>query len=107
MVKLSKFLPTGGIKWIDLKEFEMNKYTCNSSKDCVFEVDLEYSEESRELHNGYPLTPDKIDINIKKEILSKYQLMIPYFYNIPMVLHYENLQLYVRIGIKLKKYVVF
>ena len=39
---MSKILPTSGIKWIDLKEFEMNKYTFNSSKDCVFEVDLEY-----------------------------------------------------------------
>ena len=27
-----KFLPTSGFKWIDPKEFEMNKYTSNSSK---------------------------------------------------------------------------
>ena len=29
---ISKFLPTRGFKWIDSKEFELNKYTCNSSK---------------------------------------------------------------------------
>ena len=39
---MSKFLPISGFKWIDLKEFDLNKYTSNSSKGCVFEVDLEY-----------------------------------------------------------------
>ena len=29
---MSKFLPKSGPKWIDLKEFELNKYTRNSSK---------------------------------------------------------------------------
>ena len=67
------------------------------------------------MHNDYPLAPDKIEI--KKE-MSKYQLMISDFYNIPIgnvkklvpnffdkekyVLHYENLQ-YIRLGLKLKK----
>ena len=31
----------------------------NSSKGCVLEVDLEYPKKSRELHNKYPLAPDK------------------------------------------------
>ena len=29
---ISKFLPTSGFKQIDAKEFELNKYTINSSK---------------------------------------------------------------------------
>ena len=58
---MSKFLPTGGFKWIDPKEFDMNKYACNSSNGCVLEVVLEYSKELRELHI-YPLAPDKIEI---------------------------------------------
>ena len=29
---MSKFLLTGGLKWIDAKEFGMNKYSRNSSK---------------------------------------------------------------------------
>ena len=37
---MSKFLPTSGFKWIDPKEFDLNKYTSNSSKGCVFEVDI-------------------------------------------------------------------
>ena len=42
---MSKFLPTRGFKPIDLKEFDLNKYTSNKSKGRVLEVDLEYSKE--------------------------------------------------------------
>ena len=63
---MSKFLPTSGFKWIDHKEFNLNKYTSNCSKGCVLEVDLEYPKEW--LHNDYPIAPDKIEI--KREMLS-------------------------------------
>ena len=59
---ISKFLPTSGFKWIDPKEFDLNKYTSNSSKGRILEVDLEYPKELRELHNDYPFSPDKIEI---------------------------------------------
>ena len=94
----------------------MNKYTSNSSKGCVLEVDLEYPKELCELHNYYPVAPDKIEI---KREMSKYQLLIADFHNIPIgnvkklvpnflnkekyVLRYENLQLYLRLGLKLTK----
>ena len=54
----------------------MNKYTINSSKWCVIEVDLEYPKELRELHNDYPLTAE-----IKGQILSEYQLKVADLYN--------------------------
>ena len=38
---LSKFSPISGFKWIYPKEFDLNKYTSNSSKVYVLEVDLE------------------------------------------------------------------
>ena len=69
-----------------------------------------------ELHNDYPLAPGKI--KIKKLILSDYQLKIADLYNIPIgsvkklmpnffdkekfVIQHENLQLYIRSGLKLK-----
>ena len=115
---MSKFLPTSGFKWIDPKQFEVNKYTSNCSKGCVFEVDLEYPKELRELHNDYLLAPDKIEI--KREMLSDYQLKIADLYNIRngnvkrlvpnffdkeiCVIHYENVQPYLRLGLKLKEY---
>ena len=119
MVMQSKFLPTSGFKWIDPKEFEfdLNKYTSNSSKGCFLEVDLEYPKELRELHNDYPLALDKIEM--KREIMSDYQLRIADYYSIPIgnvkklvpnffnkekyVIHYENLKSYLRLRLKLKK----
>ena len=79
---MSKFLPTSGFKWIDPKKFHLNKYTSNSLKGCVLEVDLEYTKELWELHNDYPLVPDKIEI--KRETLSDYQLKFDDLYNIPI-----------------------
>ena len=37
---MSKFLPTSGFKWIDPKEFYLNKCTSNSSKEGFLEVDF-------------------------------------------------------------------
>ena len=79
---MSKFLPASGFKWIDPKEFDLNTYTSNSLKGCVLEVDLEYPKELHELQNDYLLAPDKIEI--KKQMLSEYQLKIADLYNIPM-----------------------
>ena len=76
------YLPTCGFKGIDPKEFELNKYTRKSSKGCILEVDLEYPKEWLESHNDHPLAPDKIEI--KREMLSDYQLMITDFYSIPI-----------------------
>ena len=108
---MSKFLLTNGFEWIDPKEFDLNKYTSNSPKGCVLEADLEYSKELRELHNDYRLAPYKIEI--KREMFTNYQLKIADLYNIPndnvknlvpnffdkekYVIHYENLQLRIRI----------
>ena len=65
---MCKFLTSSGFKWVDPKEFGLNKHTSNSSKGCVLEVDLEYPIELRELHNDYSLDPSKIEI--KREMLS-------------------------------------
>ena len=63
------------------------------------------------------MTPDKIEI--KKEMLPRYQLKIADFYNVSIdnvkklvptffdkeeyMFHYENLQHYLRLGLQLKK----
>ena len=60
----------------------MNKYTSNSFKGCVLEVDLRYPKELRKLHTDYSLAPDKIEI--KRERLSEYQLEISDLHNIPI-----------------------
>ena len=76
----SKFLPTDEFKRIQPKEPGVNKYTKNSSKGCVLKVNFEYPKELKESHNVYPLAPNKTEI--KKEMLSSYQLKIADHYNI-------------------------
>ena len=104
-----------------LKNLTQVNITSNSSKGCVLEVGLEYPKELQELYNDYPLALDKIEI--KREILSEYQLKIADLYNIPIgnvkklvsnffdkekyVLHYKNQQLYLRLEIKTKKNIAF
>ena len=69
------------------------------------------------MHNDYPLAPDKMEI--KRDMLSEYYLKIANLYNIPIdnvkklllnffdkekyVLHFKNLEYYLRLGLKLKK----
>ena len=67
---MSKFFPTSGFKWIDPKEVDLNKFTSNSLKRCVLEFDLDYPKELRELHNDYPLAPNKKEMKKKKCCLS-------------------------------------
>ena len=106
----------GGVSFISI---DVGKPTISiwNSKGCVLEVDLEYPKKLRELHKDYPIAPDKIEIN--REILSDYQLKFADLYNIPIgnvkklvpnffdkekyVIHYENLKLYWRLGLKQKK----
>ena len=118
---MSKFRSTSGFKWIDLKEFDLDKYAKNSLKGCVLKVDHEYPKELREIHKDYPFEPDKIEI--KRKMVSNYQLRIADLYNIPIynvkkilpnffdkekyVIHYENFQLYLTLGLKLKKYIAY
>ena len=44
---------------VDSKDFDLNKYTSNSSKGCVLKVDLEHPKELQELHNDCSLTLEK------------------------------------------------
>ena len=40
---MSEFLSTNGFRWIDPKEFDLNKYN-NGSKGYILEIDLEYQK---------------------------------------------------------------
>ena len=87
----------------------------NDKVGYICEVDLEYPKELHQMHNDYPLAPEKLEV--QKEWLSKYQqdlnptksslkvkklvpnLMPKHKY----VLHYRNLQLYISLGMKITK----
>ena len=65
-----RFLPISGFKWINPKELDSNKYSSNSVKCFVLEVDLGYPKELCVLNSNHPLAPDKIEI--KRGMLSNY-----------------------------------
>ena len=117
---MSQNLPTGGFKWMKqehIDKLDLSKYKEDSKKGLILEVDLEYPKELHDLHNDYPLGPEKVKVVDSK--LSKYCKNISDKYNISTglvhkliptlsnkknyVLHYRNLQLYLSLGLKIHK----
>ena len=113
---MSQPLPTGGFQWVDdcdrLTE-TITEHPADSHEGYILEVDLEYPEELHNVHNAYPLAPERMVV--KKEWMSEYQhelldagveveKLVPNLYNKnSYVLHYRNLQLYLSLGMKLTK----
>ena len=113
---MSQKLPTGNFGWID-KNVNLSDYDNDSSKGIILEVDLEYPKELHDLHNDYPLAAEKFKVS--NEMLSNYCKRIAEKYNILVglvekliptlcdkkeyVVHDRNLQLYLDLGLKLKK----
>ena len=117
---MSQYLPYSNFKWvknIDKIKQKLMNIKSNSSTEYILEVGLEYLQELHDIHNDYPLAPEKF--NIPKEWLSKYCLKIASVYNITTgtvkklvpnlmnknnyVIHYRNLQQCLELGMKLKK----
>ena len=120
---MSQSLPVGDFKWLDPAEYEdpedfiLENYTDETKKGVILEVDLEYPEELHDLHNDYPLAPEKILVT--DDMLSPYCKGLKDSENISSgrvhklvpnlmtkekyVLHFRNLQQYLSLGLKLKK----
>ena len=117
---MRQYLPINNFKWVkDTNKIEQKlmRTKNNRSTGYVLEVDLEYLQELHNIHNDYPLAPEKI--NTPKEWLSDYCLKIANAHNITTgtvkklvtnlmnknnyVIHYRNLQQYLELGMKLKK----
>ena len=74
---MSQYLPYPNFKWvknIDKIEQKLMRIKNNNSTGYILEVDLEYPEKLHDIHNDYPLAPEKI--NIPKEWLFDYSLEI-------------------------------
>ena len=117
---MSQYLPTGNFKWMTDKEIskiDLGKYKADGKKGLILEVDLEYPQELHDIHNDYPVAPEKVKVS--NNMLSAYCKKIAEKYNISIglvskliptlkdkkeyVLHYCNLQLYLDLGLKIKK----
>ena len=113
-------LPVTDFKFLTKKEinkFDLNFISKNSQIGYILECDLEYPEELHDLHNDYPLCPEKIEISPDmlsrycNDIANKYGIkvgevkkLIPNLSNeVKYVVHYRNLQYFLSLGIKLIK----
>ena len=99
---MSQKLPVHSFKWMSNKEIEniFNNQIVQVWKKtpCILEVDLEYPEELHDLHNDYPLCPERVecDKGVKK--------LIPNLRNKNnYVVHYKTLIQYLNLGMELKK----
>ena len=100
-----------------MDKIDLAKYKEDSNKGLILEVDLEYPEALQDLHNDYPLDLEKVKVTIDmlsaycKEIANKYKISPGLVHKLILtsikkekyVLHYRNLQLYTRLGLKVTK----
>ena len=115
---MSEYLPYEGFKWLkNVDEFDVMSINEKSPIGYFLEVDLEYPDELHELHNDFPLAPEKLAVS--SDMLSKYCKKIADKYEIKVgdvkklipnldnktnyVVHYRNLQLYLPLGMKVTK----
>ncbi len=89
---MSKPQPHKNFKW--MKEEELKNW---ESKPCILEVDLKYPKELHDLHNEYPLAPERLLIDKVEKLVPKLNDKTKY------VLHHEDLKMYLKMGLKLTK----
>ena len=99
---MSQKLPVHSFKWMPNKEIEniFNNQIVQvwERTPCILEVDLIYPEELHDLHNDYPLCPERVECdNGVKKLIPNLRDKNNY------VVHYKTLMQYLSLGMKLKK----
>ena len=120
---MNQLLPYSNLKFMtknEISKFCLGSISENSPIGYILEVDLEYFEYCKELHdshNDYPLCPEKLEISSNmlskycSDIANKYEIkaggvkeLVPNLRDkIKYIVHYRNLQYYLSLGIKLVK----
>ena len=61
---MSEYLPYEGFKWLkNVDKSDLMSIKEKSPIEYFVEVDLEYSDKLHELHNNYPLAPEKLVVS--------------------------------------------
>jgi hypothetical protein len=114
-------LPLNNIKWLtedEIKNLKVQQIDTEKDVGYILEVDLEYPPELHKKHSNFPLAPETIEINF--ENLSPYakkalqecnntkkykdtKLCATFHDRKKYIVHIKNLQLYLKLGMKLKK----
>ena len=115
---LSEYLAYEGFKWLkNVDKFDVMSINETSPIGYLLEFDLGYPDKLHELHNDYPLAPQKLAVSSDmlskccKKIADKYEIKVGDVQKlIPnlgsktnYVVHYRNLHLYLSLGMKLTK----
>ena len=85
--EMSQPLPTGGFEWMTLDE----------QKPCILEVDLDYPHELHNLHDDYPLAPERLIVNKVEKLIPNLSDKKKY------VIHHRVLKQYLKLGLRLTK----
>ena len=113
-------LPTGGFQWLteqEIANLNVMEVANDAETGYFLEVDLGYPPELHDLHNDYPLAPEKMTIDPKmlspyqctlKEELNykpaKVEKLLPNLWDKQRyVIHYRNLKQCLSLGLKLGK----
>jgi hypothetical protein len=89
---MRKPLPVQNFKWMTEDQFEKWR-----DYPCFLEVDLEYPDDLHDLHNDYPLAPERMKIGKVDKLICNLNNKERY------VVHHKTLKFYLRLGLKLKK----
>ena len=89
---MCKPLPTKDFEWMKKEELKNWK-----SMPCILEVSLTYPEKLHDLHNDYPLAPERLTVNKVEKLIPNLNDKKNY------VIHHETLKLYLSLGLKLTK----
>ena len=89
---MSQKLPHANFKWMSKQELDEWRYIA-----CILEVEIEYPEELHDLHNDYPLAPERLMMNGVEKLIPNLNDKERY------VVHHETLKLYESLGLKIKK----
>ena len=101
----------------EINKLDSEKYKPDGKKGLILEADLEYQQELHNSHDDYPVAPEKIKVSngmlseYCKKIAEKYKISIGQVNKLILtlrdkeecLLHYRNLQLYMALGLKVKK----
>jgi len=95
---MSQPLLVSNFKWMTKSHLEnWREISSQEGRGCILEVDLEYPKELHDLHNDYPLAPERIVVNKVEKLTPTLRKKDKY------VLHHRNVKQYLEMGMNLTK----
>lgn len=103
---MSEYLPYGEFKFLEegspeIQNLDIANIPDNAEVGYIFDCDLEYPADLHQIHNDLPLAPEHMTPPIPTNSKLK-KLLLTLYPKSNYVVHYRNLKLYLRHGLRLK-----